>query len=69
MEKEKEERAGLALSEMLTHSHAGLPGLFLTLLPAWRTTAQPVWLMYPSPPLFSWCGSKDTQYYTVLLVI
>ena len=40
--------AVLALSEMLTHSHAGLPGPFPFLPPAQRTTAHPVCL--PSPP-------------------
>lgn len=53
----------LRLSEMLTHSHAGLSRLFPFLLPAQRTTTHPVCL--PSPPcsLLGWL-----QEYTILAV-
>lgn len=54
------EGALLTLSEMLTHSHAGLSGLFPFLLPAQRTTTYPV---CSPPPSLGWL-----QEYTMLVV-
>lgn len=65
MERDRRERGwGLTLSEMLTHSHAGLCGLFPFLLPAQRTTTYPVCL---SSPPFALLGRL--QEYTMLAMI